>query len=63
MHRLILTVVTIFLIAVSSVSAQEKKTRDQKVREDREKVTSEGFWLYNDLPRAFEVAKQTGKPM
>ncbi len=63
MHRHILTVATIFLIVVSSVSAQEKKTRDQKVREDREKVTSEGFWLYNDLPRAFEVAKQTGKPM
>jgi len=63
MHRIILCVATIFLIAVSSVSAQQKKTRDQKVHEDRQKVTSEGFWIYNDLPRAFEVAKQTGKPM
>lgn len=52
-----------FLIATSSVSAQEKKTRDQKVREDRQKVTSEGFWIYNDLSRAFEVAKESGKPL
>ena len=63
MNRIILTVATIVLIAATSVSAQEKKTRDQKVREDRQKVTSEGFWIYNDLPRAFAVAKETDKPM
>jgi serine protease Do len=51
------------LLMTVSVSAQEKKTRDQKVREDLEKVTSEGFWIYNNLPAAFEKAKATGKPI
>ena len=63
MHRIILTITAILLITTGGLSAQEKKTRDQKVREDRAKVTSEGFWIYNDLPRAFEVARQTGKPI
>ena len=39
------------------------QTRDEMVREDRRKITEEGFWIYNDLPRAFANAKQTGKPM
>lgn len=63
MHRICLAVTMMLLVAVSPVSAQEKKTRDQKVREDREKVTSEGFWIYNDLPRGIDAAKQTGKPL
>jgi len=42
---------------------QEKKTREQKVREDREKIEAEGFWIYNDLPRGFAEAKKTGKPL
>lgn len=47
----------------SHLDAEEKKTREQKVREDRQKVEAEGFWIYNDLPRAFEQAKATGKPI
>ncbi|MCA9265299.1 MAG: PDZ domain-containing protein [Planctomycetales bacterium] len=43
--------------------AQVQKTREQKVREDRARVEAEGFWIYNDIPRAFEQAKSTGKPM
>jgi serine protease Do len=39
------------------------QTREQKVRNDRDKVTAEGFWIYNDLPKAFEQAKQTGRPI
>jgi hypothetical protein len=50
------------IVAGSQVSAQQK-TRDQKVREDRDKVTAEGFWIYNDLPAAFEKAKDSGKPL
>lgn len=55
------------LIAIASlllygqiVSAQ---TREEKVRNDRKKVEAEGFWIYNDLPKAFETAKKTGKPI
>ncbi|MEY3175857.1 MAG: putative periplasmic serine endoprotease DegP-like precursor [Planctomycetota bacterium] len=56
---------TLLLLAVCTapLSAQQKKTRDQKVREDREKVTQQGFWLYNDLETGFEKARQTGRPL
>lgn len=39
------------------------QTRDEMVREDRRKVTEDGFWIYNDLPKAFEQAKASGKPI
>ena len=52
------------LILATSVSAEEpKKTREQKVREDREKVEKVGYWIYNDLAKGFSEAKQSGKPM
>lgn len=41
----------------------QQKTRDQQVREDRAKVEADGFWIYNDLPKAFAEAKETGKPI
>jgi hypothetical protein len=37
--------------------------REKKVRDDKQKVETEGFWIYNDLPRGFAEAKKTGKPM
>lgn len=49
--------------SAGSVWGQEKKSREQKVREDREKVEAEGFWIYNDLAKGFEEAQRTGKPM
>lgn len=39
------------------------QTREEKVRADRQRVESEGFWIYNDLPRAYAEAKRTGKPI
>ena len=42
---------------------EPQKTREQKVREDREKVEKTGYWIYNDLAKGFTEAKQTGKPM
>ena len=39
------------------------QTRDEMVREDRRKVTEDGFWIYNDLPKAFEEGRKTGKPI
>ncbi|MCA9036757.1 MAG: PDZ domain-containing protein [Planctomycetaceae bacterium] len=52
----------LILSLTSEVSAQ-KKSREEKVREDKARVTEEGFWIYNDLPAAFQQAKQTGKPI
>ena len=46
-----------------SAAVAQNKTRDEKVRDDRERVTSDGFWIYNDLPKAFAEAKKTGKPI
>jgi hypothetical protein len=42
---------------------EKKKTRDQMVRDDRDRVAADGFWIYNDLPSALEQAKSSGKPI
>ena len=39
------------------------QTREEKVRGDREKVESEGFWIYNDWKRAQAEAVRNGKPI
>lgn len=39
------------------------QTREEIVRGDREKVEAAGFWIYNDLPAAFDEAERTGKPI
>ena len=60
----IISILTILMCLSQGIySGQEKKTRDQKVREDQQRVTQEGFWIYNDLPKAFQKAKETGKPI
>ena len=51
------------LAATSTQGEEPKKTREQKVREDREKVEKVGYWIYNDLAKGFTVAKQSGKPI
>lgn len=66
------SIVVLALAAVAGVcvasfpraSAQEKKVdRETKVREDRRRVESDGKWIYDDLPRAFETAAKAGKPV
>lgn len=58
-----LAITLTLILCTSTLPAQQKKTRDQKVREDREKVTQQGFWIYNDLDAGFRRAKESGKPM
>ena len=57
--RLILLLIA-FQLTGSLASGQ---TREEKVRNDRKKVESEGFWIYNDLPKGFREAKESGKPL
>jgi hypothetical protein len=57
---LALSLIVIFL---PSLLLAQGKTREQKVRDDRKKVEADGFWIYNDLPRAFAEARRSGKPM
>ncbi|MDA0591143.1 MAG: Trx7/PDZ domain-containing (seleno)protein [Planctomycetota bacterium] len=51
-----------FLVA-SLTSTLTAQTRDEVVRGDKKKVEAAGFWIYNDLPKAFAEAKRTGKPI
>lgn len=62
MRRLI-SLLLLFGLCTAPLHAQQKKTRDQKVREDREKVTQQGFWIYNDLETGLQQARQSGKPL
>ncbi|TWU02958.1 Trx7/PDZ domain-containing (seleno)protein [Stieleria varia] len=58
--------VVAFLIAVlinHLAPAAEPSTREQKVRADRAKVEAEGFWIYNDMDKAYATARETGKPI
>lgn len=43
------------------LGAEDQRTL--KVLDDRKSVEEGGFWIYNDLPRAFDEAQQTGKPV
>src|SRR5262249_8127826 len=55
-----LPALSLILAALAPAGAQ---TREEKVRADRKKVEAAGFWIYNDLPRGFDLAKKTGKPL
>jgi serine protease Do len=50
-------------LLVATTSLAQVSERARKVLADREKVTSEGFWIYNDLAEGFRLAGESGKPM
>lgn len=56
-----LSLIATLLLSTQVVAAP--KTRDEKVREDKQKVEAEGFWIYNDLEKGFAEAKKSGKPL
>ena len=39
------------------------QSREEKVRNDKQKIEAQGAWIYNDVPRALAEAKKTGKPV
>jgi hypothetical protein len=45
------------------LDAAAQNPREKKVRDDNVKVEADGYWIYNNLPKAFEEAKTAGKPM
>lgn len=51
------------ILVASLTSSLTAQTRDEVVRGDKKKVEAAGFWIYNDLPKAFAEAKRTGKPI
>jgi hypothetical protein len=50
-------------LALPAPAQQPNNPREKKVRDDKAKVEAAGYWIYNDLPRAFAEAKATGKPI
>jgi len=62
LNRRLLNALFVLLLLTQNASAQ-KPTREEKVRADKAKVESAGFWIYNDLPKAYALARETGKPI
>jgi hypothetical protein len=46
-----------------ALPAAAQNPREKKVRDDKVKVEADGFWIYNNLPKAFEEAKKEKKPI
>jgi hypothetical protein len=61
MVRTILLTLSVLVIVTGPAAAQ--KNREEKVRNDRDKVVKEGFWIYNDLAAGLALAKKNGKPL
>lgn len=51
------------LLLVFPMTWASAQTREEKVRADKAKVESEGFWIYNDFDEAVKQSRQTGKPI
>jgi serine protease Do len=62
MNRAMLVALLTALL-IGGVASAQQKTREEKVRGDKTKVEGAGFWIYNDLPKAYAEAKETGKPI
>jgi hypothetical protein len=56
----LMLIALLFVFSVSSIHAQDRLT---KVRNDRQNVIDDGYWIYNDLAAAKEQAKESGKPI
>ncbi|MCA9158083.1 MAG: PDZ domain-containing protein [Planctomycetales bacterium] len=57
------TIAFLGLLLIAQPALAQKPTRDQKVRADKAEVEAKGFWLYNDLDKAYQLARQSGKPI
>jgi serine protease Do len=63
MHRLKQFVLSFFLLTILLNNSALGQTREEKVRQDKQKIEAAGYWLYNDIPKAFAEAKTSGKPI
>lgn len=59
----LLLVLTLLSSANFAFAEDGELSREEKVRLDKKRVEAEGFWLYNDLNQAYEVARKSGKPI
>ena len=61
LHRLFLAALALAFSLPAPATAQNP--REKKVRDDKVKVEADGFWIYNNLPKAFQAAKAEKKPI
>ena len=55
----LLSLCMILLFSSSSIA----QTRDEKVRQDWQKLTADGSWYYDDLDAGIAVARKKKKPL
>jgi serine protease Do len=60
MIRNMILAVVLILVASTHVASQDRET---KVRTDRTRIETDGYWIYNDLNAGIELAKKTKKPL
>ena len=53
---------TLILTSAITVHAQNRD-RNKMVLNDRERVVEDGYWIYNNLDKGLEQAKESGKPV
>src|SRR6266446_51411 len=58
-----LRLIAFVLFACGIAAGTRAQEREQKVRNDRKTVEEDGYWIYNDLPKAIDEAQKTGKPL
>lgn len=57
MFRVLAALALTFALALPDPAAAQNP-REKKVRDDKVKVEADGFWIYNNLPKALEEAKK-----
>jgi hypothetical protein len=55
--------ITFALTLAIALPAAAQNPREKKVRDDKVKVEADGFWIYNNLPKAFDEARREKKPI
>ncbi len=63
MRRRRILIAHLILVLAASAWAQKKKTRDEQVREDQQKLSDNDDWIYNNYDQAVTDAKASKKPM
>ncbi len=56
-------ILTLLMLASATEAIAQNRDRNKMVLNDRQRVVEDGYWIYNNLDKATEQAKQTGKPI
>ncbi len=63
MKRTMFLAVAVCLLLTPAALQAQRKDRNTMVRDDRARVLSDAFWIYNDVDKGLTQAKDTGKPL